>query len=131
MNGLDLRPRVVLYTPSGAVIITIDPASAFGGSVVIPGVGSVPYDLDWVTQRMILHVPAYGDVPISLGGGGTDATVTLPGLGTILYDVTFGPPDIPLEQQATAVQAVSGALIASAMPVIVLFVVGWLIVRRW
>jgi len=131
MNGLDLRPRVVLYTPSGAVVILVDPATLFGGSVVIPGLGSVPYDLDLVTQRMILHVPAYGDVPISLSGGGTDATVTLPGLGTILYEVTFGPPDIPFEQRATAPQALTGAFIQSALPVIALFVVGWWLVRRW
>ena len=129
--AIDLRPRVVLYTPSGAVIITVDPATPFGGSVVIPGVGSVPYDIDLVSQSMILHVPAYGDVPINLSGGGTDATVTLPGLGTILYDVTIGPPDIPIEQQATATQALTGAFIQSALPVIALFVVGWLLIRRW
>lgn len=126
--SLDLRPHVTFYTPSGAVIVAVDPSSILGGSVLIPGIGAVPYDLDLMNLRMILHVPGYGDAPISLapsGGGGT--TVTLPGIGTVSYAVSIGPPDIPLEQQATATQAYLGA---AMMPMLLIGVVAWLLLRR-
>jgi hypothetical protein len=130
MNGLDLRPRVIFYTASGAVIVTIDPASMFGGSVILPGLGAVPYDLDVATQRMILHVPGYGDAPINLYGGGGGNTVTLPILGTVLYEVTIGPPDIPIEQQATVTQAYLGAGLGAILPWIIGGAVVWVLWRR-
>jgi len=130
MNGLDIRPRVVFYTASGAVIVTIDPASMFGGSVILPGLGAVPYDLDMSTQRMILHLPAYGDVPIALTGGGGGNTVTLPILGTTLYEVTFGPPDIPIEQQATVQSAYLGATLGTILPWVIGGLAIWAFWRR-
>lgn len=117
--SVDLRPRVVFYTQSGAVVVVIDPASAFGGSVILPGVGAVPYDLDWIGQRMILHVPGYGDVPISLTGGG-GSTVSIPGLGTVPVEVVFGEPDIPFEQRATATQALFGTAASSLLPILLI-----------
>ena len=124
--SVDLRPRVVFYTQSGAVVVVIDPASAFGGQVLLPGAGAVPYDIDWIGQRMILHIPAYGDVPISLTGGG-GSTVSIPGIGTVPVEVIFGEPDIPFEQRATATQAFFGSTLSTMVPIIVVGLVGLLI----
>lgn len=128
--AIDLRPRVVFYTPSGAVVVTVDPGSIFGGSVLLPGIGAVPYDIDFATQSMILHVPGYGDAPIALTGGGGGTTVNIPGLGNVLYEVTIGPPDLSIEQQVTIPQAALGAVIGTALPWIIGGVIVWMMWRR-
>jgi hypothetical protein len=130
-TAFDLRPHVTFYTPSGAVIVAVDPASVLGGSVLIPGLGAVPYDITIAPFQMVLHLPAYGDVPISLSGGGDGSnTVTIPGIGTVPYAVTIGPPDIPLEQQANAVQAYLGAGMATVLPMLLIGGAAWLLLRR-
>jgi hypothetical protein len=107
---------VVFHTSQGAVVVVIDPASAFGGSVLIPGLGTIPYDLDWATQSMILRVPGYGNVVIPLLGGGGDGTIDIPGMGAIPYQVTIGEPDIPYEQRVTGVSAAFGLGVTAMMP---------------
>jgi hypothetical protein len=131
-TAFDLRPHVTFYTPSGAVIVAVDPATFLGGSVLIPGLGAVPYDINIFPFQMVLHLPAYGDVPISLSpsGGGSSTTVTIPGIGTVPYAVTIGPPDIPLEQQANAVQAYLGAGMATVLPMLLIGGAAWLLLRR-
>lgn len=102
-GAVDVRPYVTFYTSAGAVPVAIDPTSVLSGNVVFPVVGAVPYDLDIVSFSMILHVPAYGDVviPLSVGGGGGQSTVTIPGLGDVPYEVSIGPPAGALVPGAT------------------------------
>lgn len=98
MPDLDLRPRVVFFTPAGAVTVLVDPSSVSQGTVVFPLLGSVPYDLVYgiPESTMILHVPYYGDYPVPLNPFGSGpASVTLPVIGEVAYEITLGPPDLP------------------------------------
>lgn len=99
MSGLDLRPRVVFYPPGGAVVVLVDPTDATHGNVVLPMLGSIPYDLalGFPESTMLLHVPMYGDVsvPLNLMGGSGPSVVTLPMIGDVPYELTLGPPTIP------------------------------------
>lgn len=105
MDNLDFRPRVVFHTSAGALVVLVDPASFIGGSVDFPGIGTVPYDINYGTQTMILHFPQYGDVPINLVGGEGPSVVTIPGVGDIPYEITIGEPDIPYEGRVTVPRA--------------------------
>lgn len=131
--GLDLRPRIVLYPPGGAVVILVDPTSALGGTVQFPLLGSVPYDMlpGFPVSTLMLHVPYYGDVPVpidilSLGGNGP-SSVDIPMLGAVPYEITLGPPRLPEGSLLTDTVSTMG------MPLVLLGVAAvavWWIVRR-
>lgn len=99
--ALDLRPRVVFHTSLGAVVTIVDPATPFGGVIQVPGVGNVPYDVDWTAPSMTVHLPTYGDQVIPLIPTGGPSSFSIPGLGDVTYEVVFGPVDIPPEQLAS------------------------------
>lgn len=98
--ALDLRPRIVFHTSLGAVVTVLDPATPFGGVIQVPGVGNVPYDVDWTAPSMTVHLPTYGDQVIPLIPTGGPSSFSIPGLGDVTYEVVFGPVDIPPEQLA-------------------------------
>lgn len=104
-GGLDLRPRVVFWTPAGAVVVLVDPTTIVSGNAVFPVIGPVPYALDvdpatgspsvrldFPTGPMLL--------PISFGGG-QGGSLNIPGLGLSTYDIVIGPPLIPEDQMAS------------------------------
>ena len=97
MSDLDLRPRVVFHTAAGAVVVLVDPTSVNQGTVSLPLLGAVPYDLVYGIPEsiMTLHVPYYGDVAIPLNPfGGGPSVVTLPVIGDVPYEIVLGPPEL-------------------------------------
>lgn len=101
--SVDLSPRVVLYTSSGALIIgPLDPSSPDTGTVKFPLIGDVPYSVmfGFPATTIVLHFPVYGDVPVPIDpfSGGGAGTVALPVLGIVPYDIVLGPPNIPADQ---------------------------------
>lgn len=121
---VDLNPRIVFHTAYGAVIVVIAPTDLTSGFVQLPMVGSIPYDLDLGTQTVTLHVPAYGDIPIPLtGGGGGPQVVNIPGLGQVPYEITIGDPGIPSDQ-------LFGASIGTVLPWVLAAAVAWWFLRK-
>lgn len=137
-SSLDLRPRVVLHTSAGAVIILVDPERLESGNVVFPApLGSVPYRIvyDFPVSTIILDFPVYGPVslPVSLTAMGESGsqTVELPLLGPAQYEVVLGPPDIPPENVASTTDVVGAALTSPGVIMLALAaVLGLLLLRR-
>ena len=122
-GAVDVRPYVTFYTSAGAVPIAIDPTTVLSGNAVFPIIGTIPYDIDIVSWQFVLHVPAYGDVPIPLygGTGQGSGTVTMPGLGDVPYEVSIGPPTAALNPSAVfSASNLFGAIGQSALPVLLI-----------
>jgi hypothetical protein len=122
LGALDVRPYVTFYTSAGAVPVAIDPTTAVSGNVLVPGLGAIPYDIDIITMRMILHLPMAGDYPVDLLGGGS-GSLTVPGMGDIPYEVSIGPPALP----AGAVVSGSSLLAVGATTALPLLLIGGLV----
>lgn len=136
MASFDLRPRIVLYPPGGAIVLLVDPTSALAGTVTFPLLGAVPYDIvpGFPETSLVFHFPAYGEyiAPINLsnmsfGGGGT---LDLPLLGAVPYALVIGPPAIPEEQLFAGEAALSSLLTGTWMPWVVLGGIALLAWRR-
>lgn len=127
-GDVDIRPFLTLYPPGGAVSIIVDPTSLLSGSVLFPALGAVPYDIDLVSTSVVLHLPLYGDVAIPLLGGGGGGSVNIPGLGNVPYEWTIGPPMLP----AGAMFSTSNLLgsLSGILPIALLAVAGWLLIRK-
>ncbi|MCI0371229.1 MAG: hypothetical protein L0214_07570 [candidate division NC10 bacterium] len=135
MAGLDLRPRLVLHTAAGAVVVLVDPTTALSGTATFPGLGAVPYDVvpDFPVAQVVLHVPVYGDVALpidltALGGPAGPSEVDLPVLGRTPYEVVLGPPAIPPEQMATAgsaFEALAGGSAGLVAGAVILGLLAW------
>jgi len=123
LGGLDLRPRVVFWTPAGAVVVLVDPTTVVSGNAVFPLIGAVPYalDVDPLTgsPNVRLDFPT-GPVllPISFGGG-QGGSLDIPGLGPSTYEIVIGPPEIPEDQLASGWSLMSFGL-QSYWPVLLL-----------
>lgn len=134
LGGLDIRPRVVFWTPAGAVVVLVDPTTLVSGNAIFPMIGSVPYSLDvdplTGSPNVRLDFPT-GPIllPISFGGG-QGGSLNIPGLGESTYEVVIGPPQIPEDQLASPWSLMSAGLMAN-LPMILLGVgVVFLIMRR-
>lgn len=105
LGGFDIRPRVVFWTPAGAVVVLVDPTTLVSGNAVFPMIGAVPYalDVDPLTgsPNVRLDFPT-GPIllPISFGGG-QGGSLDIPGLGPSTYEIVIGPPLIPEEELAS------------------------------
>ena len=118
---IDLRPRVIFWTPAGAVVLVVEPDSVFTGNVIFPALGAVPYDLmpggvadaqGMPLATLTLHVPYWGDVVIpmrweSAFGAESGGTVDIYGLGEVPYTVHVGDPGIPADQLANTTAALA------------------------
>ena len=132
-GAVDVRPYVTFYTSAGVVPVAIDPTTVLSGNVIFPIVGAIPYDLDIVSFSMILHVPAYGDVviPLSVGGGGGQSTVTIPGLGDVPYEVSIGPPAGALVPGAVfSMSNLFSFAGGSILPLAFIGLAAWLLLKR-
>ena len=121
---MDVRPHLTLYPSGGAVSIIVDPTSALAGQVILPVVGAVPYDIDLLSMSVVLHLPLYGDLAIPVSGGGGGNAVNIPGLGDVPYEVTIGPPLLPQSAYFSL-----GSMASGILPVVLLAVGGWLLIR--
>lgn len=133
-GSVDVRPYVTFYTSAGAVPIAIDPTSVLSGNAVFPVIGNIPYDIDIVSWQFILHVPAYGDVPIPLyggTGGQGSGTVNIPGLGDVPYEVSIGPPAGALAPGATfSMTNLFGAVGGSVLPLVLIGAAAFFLLRK-
>jgi hypothetical protein len=118
-NGLDLRPRVILHTTAGAVVITVDPTSAVTGFAEFPVFGSVPYFIqnDPLTPlgfNIVIDFPVGAvTIPINPSSlGGDSGPMEVPGLGPATYEVVIGPPNLSPNQLASPL-SVAGAFLAN------------------
>lgn len=123
LGGLDLRPRVVFWTPAGAVVVLVDPTTIVSGNAIFPVIGTVPYALDvdpaTGSPNVRLDFPTGPMLlPISFGGG-QGGSLDIPGLGPSTYEIVIGPPEIP-EDQLASTWSLLGAGLSSYMPLILL-----------
>jgi len=96
-EALDLRPRLVLHPPGGAVVLLVDPTSPVTGTVTFPLLGAVPYSITYgfPASTVTLHFPVGDvDIPVDPFTGSGGGTVPIPGLGDVPYELVLGPPQI-------------------------------------